>query len=81
MSLGIIPVCYHRKRLDGTLQDLEDQQNSKRETVCSVIYHSVFTFAVLIILPDEWMNDTYGVVSLDLYLSRVPYMMKHPANH
>lgn len=25
----------NRKRLDGTLQDLEDKQNSKKETVCN----------------------------------------------
>lgn len=30
-------VLEYRKRLDGTLQDLEDQQNNKRETVSVLI--------------------------------------------
>jgi len=30
---------HNRKRLDGTLQDLEEKQNSKKDAVCILPFH------------------------------------------
>lgn len=31
---------HNRKRLDGTLQDLEEKQNSKKDAVCILPFHA-----------------------------------------
>lgn len=51
LKLFIIFICYHkckcslcdRKRLDATVQDLEEKQNSKKDTVCNFSF-LIFTF-------------------------------------